>query len=372
MATQVLREAQPAADAPRDAGGLGTSEGKTTGEVIALARKFVEDNYLGVEGFRGAHLVGSINHTDHSRTFPTYRDVDIAIVLDRVDYQEIEEVFHEGYVLECILSGTKRYASAEEILALPGMACNLEVDSVLVDPDGHLTQIHRKVSADFAKRVWVRKRVDAGLESARGALTAVQQASSPIEAVHALGELIMHCSEILTVAHLNPPTHRRSLADLRPLMETEEELRLYEELLAAFGSSQITEPEARRFLEQCLAAFDRALEVKRRPVPFEWKLDPCIRDYLEKGTLEMIEEGNHRESLFWITLFFVISTVAIQQDGTPEDKQAFGTRMVEFLEALGVGSEAAIAQRIQDCGGLIARIQDYADRFVATSPKLKD
>lgn len=325
-----------------------------------------------MEGFRGAHLVGSINHTDPGVPFPTYRDVDIAIVLDSVDYQEIEEVYREGYVLECILSGSTRYRSAEEILALPGMACNLEVDSILVDPEGHLTEIHRRVAADFAKRSWVRKRIDAGLESARGALGAIAAARNPIEAVHAHGQVIMHCSEVLTVAHLRPPTHRRSLADLKPLMQSDEERQLYARLLAAFGSSALTEHQTRRFLSQCLEAFDRALLVKRQPVPFEWKLDPCIRDYLEKGTLEMIDEGLHPESLFWIALFFIISTVAIQQDGTPQDKVLYGARMMEFLEALGLDSEAAIARRSQECAALIEGIEAYAERFVAESPILSD
>ncbi|WP_040845269.1 hypothetical protein [Thiorhodococcus drewsii] len=372
MAAQVLREQASADQRPGEDSGLEVPIAKTTGEVIALAKHYVESQYLGTPGFRGAHLVGSIIHSDRDALFPTYCDVDIAIVLDRVEYQEIEEIEQEGYVLECILSSSARYASADAILALPGMACNLEKNSILVDPDGYLNDIHRRVAAEFSGRRWVKIRTEDGVRCARSALDAMRQAANPAEAVHTLGEFIMHCSESITVAHLNPPTHRRTLANLRALLSTPEELALYEEILTAFGVERISEHEARRFLDQCLQAFDRAIEVKRSPVPFEWKLDPCIRDYLKRGTLEMIEEGAHRESLFWIALFFMISTLAIQQDGTPEERPVYGARLMHFLQALGLESPTAIGQRIEFCSELLEKVESYVDRFVATSSALKD
>jgi hypothetical protein len=372
MAASFIREEQTETDGFRGMHDLIAPGTKTTAQVIDLARAFVEERFLGKPGFRGAHLVGSIIHADRQEPFPTYRDVDVAIVLDSVDYQEIEEVFHQGYILECILSGSSRYRSADDILGLPGMACNLERNSILVDPDGHLTQIHRDVAAGFAQRPWVKKRVDLGLSQARSALELMAKAGSAIEAINALGEFIMHCSECITVAHLNPPTHRRTLANLKPLLVQHDEQALYDEILAAFGSARLSEPEVRTFLTQCLDAFDRALDVKTSSVPFEWKLDPCIRAYLEKGTLEMIEEGDHRESIFWIALFFMISTLAIQQDGQPDEKPIYGLRLMNFLRALGLDSPEAIEQRARSCVSLHAKVADYVERYVATSPALMD
>lgn len=292
-------------------------------------------------------------------------------MLDSVDYQEIEEVLHQGYILECILSGSSRYRSAEDILGLPGMACNLEKNSILVDPDGHLTCIHQGVAAGFAQRRWVRVRVETELQSGRSALDAMTRAQSAVEAINALGDFIMHCSAAITVAHLQPPTHRRTLVNLKPLLQQPDEAALFEDILAAFGSAQVSEFEARAFLQQCLDAFDRALVVKTSPVPFEWKLEPCIRDYLEKGTLEMIEEGAHRESLFWIALFFMISTLAIQQDGTAEEKPIYAKRLMQFLHALGLDTPEAIERRLQRCQTLHGQVADYVDGYVAASSSLE-
>ena len=343
---------------------------KTTAEIIALAKSYVEKNYLGQPGFVGAHLVGSIIHADRDKIFPTYCDVDIAIVLDSIEYQKIEEVFQEGYVLECILSGSSRYRSAEDILALPGMACNLQKNSILVDPEGRLAEIHRAVAEGFAMRHWVKQRVDTEMNVTKSSLEAMSRSQNAIEAVHALCEFIMHCSASITTAHLKPPTHRRSLANLKVLMNTPEEQSLFEEILKAFGSAQLSEAEVRTFLQQCLEAFDRAIVVKRSPVPFEWKLDPCIRDYLNQGTQEILAEGSHREAIFWIAVFFIISTIAIQQDGLAEEKPRYAAQLTEFLRALGLESPEAIKQRINFCAKVYDNVATYLENFVATSPQL--
>ena len=346
---------------------------RSTAQVIALARRYVEERFLGQPGFHGAHLVGSIIHADGDAPFPTYRDVDVAIVLDTDEHQRIEEVVREGYILECILSASSRYRSAEDILTTPGLACNLQKNSVIVDPYGELGRLHQAVAEGFAKRQWVGRRAGSGVKSAMASIALMQRARNPVEAVHGLCEFVMYCSECITVAHLEAPTHRRSLANLSvTLGGTAEERALHEEILAAFGTAQLSEAQVRGFLQQCTEAFDRAIAVKRTPVPFDWKLDPCIRDYLEKGTLEVIDEGLHRESIFWIALFFAISTIAIQQDGAPEEKALYAGRFKAFLDALGIGSPAAVEQRIAQCLALHAKVAAYVEHFVATSPLLED
>ena len=346
---------------------------RSTAQVIALARRYVEERFLGDPGFHGAHLVGSIIHADGDAPFPIYRDVDIAIVRDSDVHQEIEEVVCDGYVLECILSASSRYRRAEDILVKPGMACNLQKNSVIVDPHGELARLHQAVAEGFAKRYWVNLRAAKSVESAMASIALMQRARNPVEAVHGVCEFVMYCAEAIAVAHLEAPTHRRSLANLSvTLGDTPAERALYEEILAAFGTAQLSEAQVRVFLQQCTEAFDRAIAVKRTPVPFDWKLDPCIRDYLEKGTLEVIDEGLHRESIFWIALFFAISTIAIQQDGQPEEKALYGARFKAFLDALGLGSPAAVEQRIAQCLALHAKVGAYVDHFIATSPRLED
>lgn len=347
------------------------NEPKTTAEVIALAKNFVEKNYLDQPGFVGAHLVGSIIHADRDAIFPTYCDVDIAIVLDSIEFQKIEEVFQEGYVLECILSGSSRYRSAEDILAIPGMACNLQKNSIIVDPEGRLAEIHRGVAEGFAMRHWVKRRVDTEMNIAKSSLEAMSRSQNMIEVIHSLCEFIMRCSASITTAHLKPPTHRRSLANLKALMQTPEEQSLFEDILKAFGSAQLSEAEVRTFLQQCLGAFDRAIVVKRSPVPFEWKLDPCIRDYLNQGTLEIIDEGLHREAIFWIAIFFIISTIAIQQDGLAEEKVGYAAQLTEFLRALGLESTESIKQRIEFCTEVYGHVTTYLDKYIATSSQLR-
>jgi hypothetical protein len=261
---------------------------------------------------------------------------------------------------------------AEDILARHGMACNLEKNTILVDPEGHLTRLHQEVAKGFALRKWVKCRAESQLNAAKSSIKDMVNSRNSIEAVHALCNFIKQCSASITVAHLEPPTHRRTLANLKIIMDSQEEQALFEEILQTFGSAQLTEREVRAYLNHCLNAFDRAIVVKRNPVPFNWKLDPCLRDYLDTGTIEMIEEGAHRESFFWIALFFVISTMAIEQDGLPEEKNFYVTRLMDFLRALGLESAEEIKQRILLCTVLHAKVAEYVHNFIEESSQIRD
>ncbi|WP_028585437.1 hypothetical protein [Desulfogranum mediterraneum] len=344
---------------------------RTVNEVVGLAREWVEKNYLGTKGFVGAHLVGSINHTPGEALFPLYRDVDIAIVLEGIDYQEIREVSHQGYILECILSGAGRYDGAKKILAEPGMACNLEVDSVLVDPTGKLEKLHREVALDYNKRSFVRLRVEQAEKDAKENLEKMTGAANALEFVFYLGNFIMHCTAMTTLAHLEPPTHRRGLLNLKPMLLADGQEALYERYLQMFGSARLDAAAARLFVEEAAGAFDRALEIKKSPVPYEWKLDPCIRPYLVEGSLEMIEEGGHREAIFWIALFFMISNGVIQQDGNAEEKVNYLAQTGGFLQALGLGSAEELAQRSKECSLFLEDLQAYNRELIASSARLR-
>lgn len=349
----------------------GAYQDQTVKEVKKLAREWVEKNYLGKDGFVGAHLVGSINHTPEDELFPLYKDVDIAIILETVDYQEIVEISHQGYILECILSGATRYKDAKGILSLPGMACNLEVDSVLVDPNGTLATLHEQVRRDYNKREYVQLRVENENAEAKKNLQGMSGAGNALEFVFFLGNFIMNCSAMPTVAHLQPPTHRRGLLNLKPFMVNDGQEDLYGEYLKVFGSYTIDEPSARLFIDQAANVFDRALAIKKSPVPYEWKLDPCIRPYLVEGSLEMIREGGHRESIFWIALFFMISNSVIQQDGTEEEKVKYTEQISVFIGALGLSSAEKMADRVKDCGVFLEKLTVYTRQVIKDSEKLR-
>jgi hypothetical protein len=57
---------------------------RTVGQVINIARQWIEDRYGDRQDFVGAHLVGSLHHMPLDAHFPAYRDVDLGITPSRI------------------------------------------------------------------------------------------------------------------------------------------------------------------------------------------------------------------------------------------------------------------------------------------------
>lgn len=342
------------------------------GEVIELARGVVSRRFGERDGFWGAYLAGSINQMDHGAEFPAYLDVDIRVVLESVVREEIETLHDQGYLLKCNISPSLAYRSSEGILALPGQACDFIGQNILADPDNRLMPIQRDVVAGFAQRKWVARRVAASLNSAEEALEGLRASADALETLRALDEFILCCSACLSVAHLAPPTHRRSLTNLKTLLGTQAREQLYESVLQVLGAPALGAQEVRWLLSHCLDAFDRGLAVRQQSVPFDWMLNARVRDHLYNGTLATIAEGAHREAVFWMLRFFYTALVAIQRDGTPHDKLIHGTRLMRFLGVLGLESEAGLQTRMALCEALIGNIRAYVEEVVETSPLLVD
>jgi len=99
-----------------------------------IAWRRIQDKYGDRTDFVGAHLVGSLHHMPLDAPFAAYRDVDLAIILDSITEQEIDDALYEGLILEAIVVPASRYESAEQLL---GDACNASIlagdHSILLD-----------------------------------------------------------------------------------------------------------------------------------------------------------------------------------------------------------------------------------------------
>jgi hypothetical protein len=70
-----------------------------TGQVIELAREWVQDHGNQTPGFLGAHLMGSLSSRPKEAPFPTYRDVDLNIVVKGASANEPRDIpFHSLWV----------------------------------------------------------------------------------------------------------------------------------------------------------------------------------------------------------------------------------------------------------------------------------
>ncbi len=120
-------------------------------------------------------------------------------------------------------------------------------------------------------------------------------------------------------------------------------------------------------LGQCVIAFDRAVEVYQTPTPYGFAIRSHLRPYHVEETQEMIDEGNHREAMFWITCLDT-AYVVLQNDAPAAEKTVFAAQFQAMQAALGYTSAAAWAERVDAAERLAREIYRIADALVALHP----
>ncbi len=349
-----------------------TSNTKSIHQIIEMARNHIQNNFADDPGFKGAYIIGSINHMSSDAPFPEYRDIDIGVITTNVEDRKNSEQDVNGYIVEVISVNPHLLSSAEKILSDCTHADNFAADSVLLDPDGFLTTLHTQVKTDFSRRKWVRARCEKEIENVRENLINMKQSATLADFMFNFGRYVMFTTCALTAVHLQPPTHRRGPLQLRNILHKAGDDQLFTSYLKATGVHEISKVQAEQFLEDAVSAFDRAVKIFKTPMLYAYKLEPFIRPYLIEGTREIFREGGYREAMFWIARFYIIASMVIQNDGNEDEKPIAMAKTGQFLHALGIDSEKGRAERTKECEVFFNDLCQYVEKTLITSPDIRD
>ncbi|MBV9228283.1 MAG: hypothetical protein JOZ18_03130 [Chloroflexi bacterium] len=339
-------------------------------QVIALTQEWVEVHGSQTPGFCGAHLMGGILAMPKDSFFPLHNDVDFNIVLRGNQEFETHDIFYNGLILEYSTVGSEYYRSPEAVLSNPQIASNLAVDSILSDPVGLLQPLHAVVKRQYLNPTWVKARCTYEKNLVMQSLEELHHAASPFEAILPLSFAIVYLAGLLTIADLRPPTHRRALILMRDVLHQQMRAELLEEALCLLGYAHLTHQQVEVFLQDVAITFDRAVEVKRTASPFEFKLQSHVRPYLVDGLQELIQEGNHREIMLWITLVLLLSNTTIQQDAPESEKPFFQAKLDRLFQEIGFDAPNCIESRLQGAKELADKLFTIADEMLGQRAEL--
>lgn len=350
----------------------------------AVTREWVHAYRPVWPGLRAAHLVGGITTLADCTELPTTRDIDVHLIFDEGSpmlesngpFPNIVEVTYRGLPIEAGVTSMAAYASPEVVLANPEIAHHLTVESSLYDPEGVLAALQVPVTREYARRRWVRARVQHEREGFAAALGLLERARAVYGAsgeANLFGYLTTYLVAALSVANLDPPRiGGQMLVRIRPLLQQVNRLDLIEELLELLGVRCLGETQAVRYLNAAAEAFDLAVTIRRTPHPFQHKMHAHLRPYFVDSCQEMIQYGYPREALAWITPCLCSATDIIQIDGRDEDTASFVARRDAFLRTIGFTTPEAGARKLALAMDLHDRIFALADEIIATHPDIRD
>jgi len=331
-----------------DATGTGSSAVLPVRDVIEIVQEWVDLYASRLPDFAGAYLWAGITALPLDALFPLYRDVDVVVVLPEGAQDDTVEVFYRGVMLEVISIDLKAHQDAEAILANPSHGPNMATTRILADPTGILTPLQKNVAAEYGKRRWITARCEKEKASAEKHLAAMRAASTPQERLDSVWAFLSALSGLLAVAQLKRPTTRRTLALLGELLDEQGRPDLHEAALTLFGSAPMSRGDVQVMLDRSVVAFDRSVEVYKTPTPYGFTIRPHLRPYLAEATQEMIDEGNHREAMYWITALAGESYLVLQNDAPHGEKSKFAAQLRAIYAALGYTgtSTEAWAERV--------------------------
>ena len=179
-------------------------------------------------------------------------------------------------------------------------------------------------------------------------------------------------THILLVAGLKNPTVRKRYLTVRELLADYGQLAIYEPLLALLGCAKWSRAQTEGHLRTMTEVFDVAKTVVRSPFPFASDLTDQARPIAVDGSWELIEKGNHRESVFWIAATYSRCLQVFAKDAPDALTEPFREGYQRLLDDLGVGTSADLLQRADAVEAFLPQVWAVAEVIMDANPAIED
>ncbi len=337
------------------------------------ARQWVFEDAVGIPGFYGALFLGSTNWMPAEGPLPLTSDVDVKIILEGTQPPAGNFKFpYRGIVLDVSYTSSDQFQSSDDILADISMATQFTGPNVILDPSGQLTMMSKTVSRDYARRKWVQNRY----ENARNWLLlslGFLNPSGPFpDQVSAWLYATSQLSHLILVADLQNTTVRRCLIASREVLAKYHHLSLHETILDILGSAGLYPEEVASLLASCTEVFDVSMGLYKTPFMGSSMITDFARPLAIEGSKELIQEGYHREAVFWIAVTHTRCQQVIENDGSAETRAMLTPRYYDLLGKLGVKSTSDLRDRIDRIRELLPRLGQVSSDIIASNSEITE
>jgi hypothetical protein len=341
----------------------------------AIAKQWVAEEVgrLGGETL-GAFTYGSINWMADDEPLPPSSDLDLVLVVPRVEpaRHRILKRSYDGIVIEASHIAHERLLSAEAVLADGFLAPNLVQASVLFDPLGIVDGLQRAIRPDFRRQHWVRERCRALREYALAIVSQFEQSESLVYlnavaclAVRAMGQMAL-------LAALGNPTVKKVLVKACEVLAAHGLTDQYQELLRLLRYTDLDDATILKVASHCRQAQVEACPWLRTPFPGDNCVSPCSLPALDLDVPACVEHGSGREIFLWVETLYEHAMIALHNDAPPAVAAAATEVYVADMAAIGSATVAEARQRLLPCRPALDRMLAVCDDIVERNADVVD
>lgn len=336
-----------------------------------VARQWVNREGSRLPGFTGAFLTGSILWLADGDTLPTTSDVDVMLVLESPPTLKLGKFVYAGLLLEVSYMAPEQLQSAEEILGQSHMAGNFSRTEMLMDLTGQLTTVQAVVAREYAQPRWVRARC------AEVQAKALRWLATPDESLPFHDQVTSWLfgtslsTHILLMAGLGNATVRKRYVASRVLLAEYGYLDFHETLLTQLGCQAMSPGSVAGHLQWVAELFDAAQQTLKTPYRFGADLSPDGRSVAIDGSRELIQQGLHREAIFWLVATASRCQHVLAVDGSPEVQASFLDGYQRLVGDLGISSLVDLQMRCRQSRDFLPQVWQVAEAIMAVNPEIQ-
>ena len=345
--------------------------GVLVGKAKLAAEEWVRCEGSALPGFQGAFLAGSVTTLPDEVPLPESSDVDISVVMEEPPPVKAGKFRFRGALLEVSYEARERLRTPETVLRDPHLAGGIRGMHIVADPLGRLASLQSEVARKYALRRWVRQRCRTATAAATGRLQHTD-ASAPLhERVTSWLFGTSLTALILLLAGLRPPTVRRRYAVVRDLLHECGRPDFHEELLQLLGCSDWSRSQAEKHLDAVANAFDRAKRLPKGDFRFAADISQTARPVAIDGSRELIEQGLHREAVFWMVATSSRCQWVLHFNGPTGKGDRHRQGFQSMLSDLGIGDDADLETRRSQALEFLPRVNEMGEAVMAVTPEIE-
>jgi hypothetical protein len=342
------------------------------GEARSIAERWVAEEVARSPGeVLCVFTHGSINWMADAEPFPASSDLDLVVVVPKLDparHRPCKRPY-AGLAVEAFYVPREWLVSAEVVLADYRLAPNVVSGKVLFDPDRIVDGLRAAVAPEFARRPWVRLRCLSVRDQALSVIAAFEPSDSLIHVNGVTCLAVRAMAQMALLADLRNPTVKKALVKVRDVLAAYGLAEEHQELLRLLGFAELDDETILRASFHCRQTLDVACDWMRTP----FMGDNCVtvhsRPSLDVDVPASVAEGTGREIFLWVESLYAHAMIAIVNDAPPAVMAATRQVYLGDMARIRSATPAEARARMLACRPALERMVGVCDDIVARNAR---
>lgn len=328
----------------------------------AAARAWVAEHAAQSSDFRGAFFSGSTTALPEGHALAATSDVDVVVVVSgSTAPPKLGKFAYRGVILEVTYLPWTALASVAEVAKSYYLAPSFRNDQVIMDPTGHLGLLRDEISPRFDHLVAVQRRYEDVISKIGTRLSALDTTTAWHDQVTEWMFPTSLTTQVVLVAALRNPTVRLRYLAARAVLHDHDQDALYLTLLRLLGCTDCDRQIVQHHLDRLAVTFDQAVVVSQTPFFFSTDITRTARPIAIDGSQDLIDNGAHRESAFWIIATYARCQKIFAADAPTRLRHDAELRFrAAVTDLLGIRDTAGLLRRRQVVRELLPALRESA------------